>query len=143
MKTLLRKKKVPLPKINILDCVPYVIVPKDVQDFVIPYSQPTEPQLKPFNPPKISLDTPVETKNHNDSQNQTTKGTFKISCRTQGKKEKKRISHVCNQNKITKLVIFHDFNEISLMNLCKLYFCVEYFCIFIHILILKLVSLIV
>ena len=52
MKTVSRKKKVPLPIINISDFVPYTIVPQDVQDFVIPFSQPAEPQPIPFNPPK-------------------------------------------------------------------------------------------
>ena len=46
-----RKKKVPLPKINISDCVLYIIVPQDVQDFVIPYSQPADSQVIPFKPP--------------------------------------------------------------------------------------------
>ena len=51
MKTVSGKKKVSLPKINISYCVPYIIVPQDVQDFVIPYSQLVEPQVIPFKPP--------------------------------------------------------------------------------------------
>ena len=61
MKIVSGQKKVPLPKINILDYVPYVIVPQDVQDFVIPYSQPTEPQMAPSKPvvePSKTLEEP-------------------------------------------------------------------------------------
>ena len=50
MKVVSGKKKVPLPTINILDCVPYIIVPQDVQDFVIPYIQLDEPQTIAFKP---------------------------------------------------------------------------------------------
>ena len=38
MTTLSGKKKVSLPKINISNYVHYIIVPPNVQDFVIPYS---------------------------------------------------------------------------------------------------------
>ena len=37
MTTMAGKKKVLFPKINISDYVPYIIVPPDVQDFVITY----------------------------------------------------------------------------------------------------------
>ena len=60
MKIVLRKKKVPLPKINISDYVPFIIVPQYVQDFVIPYSQPAEPQVIPFKPPVQPSKTPIE-----------------------------------------------------------------------------------
>ena len=51
MKVVSGKKKVSLPQINISDYVPYIIVPQDVQDFVIPFSQPAEHQPIPFKPP--------------------------------------------------------------------------------------------
>ena len=43
MKTMLGKKKVPLPHIRILDYVPYNMEPKDAEDVFIPFSQPNEP----------------------------------------------------------------------------------------------------
>ena len=50
MKTMSGKKKVPLPQINISDYVPYIIVPPNVQEVNIPFSQPTEKQEIPFTP---------------------------------------------------------------------------------------------
>ena len=38
MKTFLGKKKVPLPQIRISDCIPYTIMPKDVTNPVIHFS---------------------------------------------------------------------------------------------------------
>ena len=40
MKTVLGKKKVPLPHIRISDCIPYTIVLKDVANPVIPFHNP-------------------------------------------------------------------------------------------------------
>ena len=42
MKTMLGKKKVPLPHIRILDYVPYNMAPKDAEEVFIPFSQPNE-----------------------------------------------------------------------------------------------------
>ena len=58
MKVVSGKKKVSLPNINISYYVPCVIVPHDVQDFVIPYTQPIEPQVIPFKPPVQPSQTP-------------------------------------------------------------------------------------
>ena len=49
MKTLSNKKKVPLPKIQILDYVPYSIVLKDVTNPSIPFTHPEEPREIPFS----------------------------------------------------------------------------------------------
>ena len=62
MKIVSRKKKVPLLTINISDYVPYTIVPQDVKNFEIPFSQPVEPQPIPFNPPRQFTSIPVQTK---------------------------------------------------------------------------------
>ena len=40
MKTVSRKKKIPLPQIRISDCRPYTIVPQGVTDTPIPYTNP-------------------------------------------------------------------------------------------------------
>ena len=40
MKTISSKKKVPLPQIRISDCIPYTIVPPDVTDPPIHFSNP-------------------------------------------------------------------------------------------------------
>ena len=40
MKIVSGKKKVPLPQIRISDCIPYTIVPHDVIDPPIPFSNP-------------------------------------------------------------------------------------------------------
>ena len=37
MKTVSNKKKVPLPQIKILDCVPYTVVPQSVTNPPIPF----------------------------------------------------------------------------------------------------------
>ena len=38
MKIVSRKKKIPLPNIQISNYVPYIIAPQDVQDFNIPFT---------------------------------------------------------------------------------------------------------
>ena len=50
MKTVSGKKKVSLPQINISDYIPYIIVPLDVQNVNIPFSQPLETKPIPFVP---------------------------------------------------------------------------------------------
>ena len=62
MKTLLGKKKMPLPNIQISDYVPYIIVPKDVQHPNIPFTNPDEHEEMPFVPPRQFTDIPVQTK---------------------------------------------------------------------------------
>ena len=62
MKIVFGKKKVPMPEVKIFDYMPYILEPKDVQDFAIPFSEPAETQPIPFNPPKQFLDIPVQTK---------------------------------------------------------------------------------
>ena len=71
MTTMSGKKKVPLPNIQISDMVPYIIVPPDVQNPTVPYSQPPEPEPEPipFYPPR----------------NKTSRGTSKISSRSKEK----------------------------------------------------------
>ena len=44
MKTVLGKKKVSLPNIQIFDYIPYTIVPMDVTDPFIPFTKPEEPE---------------------------------------------------------------------------------------------------
>ena len=55
MKTLSGKKKVSLPHINIFNYVPYIIVPPNMQNVNIPFSQPPELEPIPFYPPRNSL----------------------------------------------------------------------------------------
>ena len=62
MTTVLGKKKVPLPKIQISDMVPYIIVPKNVEDLVIPFNQPIEPHPILFTPLRQFTNTLVQTK---------------------------------------------------------------------------------
>ena len=50
MKTMSGKKKVSLPNIQISDYVPYTIVPKDVTNPSIPFTNPEEPREIPFIP---------------------------------------------------------------------------------------------
>ena len=50
MKTISVKKKVPLPTIQISDYKPYTIVPKDVTNPSIPFTNPEEPREIPFVP---------------------------------------------------------------------------------------------
>ena len=54
MKTFSGKKKVSLLQIQISDCVPYTIVPKDVTDPLIPFSNPNPSEETPFVPCKAS-----------------------------------------------------------------------------------------
>ena len=44
MKTMSSKKKVPLPNIQISDYILYTIVPKDVTDPCIPFTNPEKPE---------------------------------------------------------------------------------------------------
>ena len=55
-------KKVPLPKTQISYMVPYTIVPKDVEDFVISFGQLAEPHPILFAPPRQFTDILVQTK---------------------------------------------------------------------------------
>ena len=48
----LSKKKVPLPQIRISDCIPYTIVPQDVTDPPIPFSNLNSGEEIPFVPCK-------------------------------------------------------------------------------------------
>ena len=50
MKTVSGKKKVPLPHIIISDCIPYIIVPKDLTYPVILFSNLDEGGEIPFTP---------------------------------------------------------------------------------------------
>ena len=52
MKTVSGIKKVPLPQIRISDCIPYTIVPWDVIDPPIPFSNPNPGGEIPFIPCK-------------------------------------------------------------------------------------------
>ena len=52
MKIVSGKKKVPLPQIRILDCKPYTIVPQDVTDPPIPFSNLNPSEETPFEPCK-------------------------------------------------------------------------------------------
>ena len=52
MNTVSGKKKVPLPQIRISDCMPYTIVPQDVTDLPIPFSNPNPGEETPFLPCK-------------------------------------------------------------------------------------------
>ena len=54
MKIVSSKKKVPLPQIQIYDCVPYTIVPQDVTNPPIPFSNPTPSEETPSIPCKAS-----------------------------------------------------------------------------------------
>ena len=47
MKTVLNKKKVPLPPIRILDCVPCTVVPQGVTNPSIPFSNPNKEKERP------------------------------------------------------------------------------------------------
>ena len=50
MKIVSGKKKVPLPNIQISNYGPYTIVPKDVTNLSIPFTNPEEPREIPFVP---------------------------------------------------------------------------------------------
>ena len=52
MKTVSGKKKVLLPHIRIFDCMPYTIVPQDVTNPPIPFSNPSLGKETPFVPCK-------------------------------------------------------------------------------------------
>ena len=52
MKTVLNKKKVPLPQIKISDCVPYTTVPQGVTNPPIPFSNPDPEEERPSEPCK-------------------------------------------------------------------------------------------
>ena len=52
MKTVSDKKKIPLPQIRISDCISYTIVPQDVIDPPIPFSNPNPGNEIPFVPCK-------------------------------------------------------------------------------------------
>ena len=52
MKTVLSKKKVPLPQIRISDCITYTIVPQDVTDPLILFSNPNPCEETPSIPCK-------------------------------------------------------------------------------------------
>ena len=52
MKTLSNKKKVPLPQIKILDCVPYTVVPLGVTNPPIPFSNSNSEEEGPSTPCK-------------------------------------------------------------------------------------------
>ena len=58
MKTVSGKKKVSLPNIQISDYVPYTIVPKDMQNPNIPFTNPDERVEMPFVPPRIIPNDP-------------------------------------------------------------------------------------
>ena len=75
MKTVLGKKKMPLPKIGISDYVPYTVVPKDVTNPSIPFTNPEEHGEIPFVPFKTL------------SQDETY-GTLRMSRRTPEEIEK-------------------------------------------------------
>ena len=55
MNTISSKKKVPLPQIRILDCVPYTVVPQGVTNPPIPFSNPTSEEERPFEPCKAPV----------------------------------------------------------------------------------------
>ena len=77
MKTLSGKMKVSLPNIQIYDFIPYTIVPKDVIDPFIPFTNPNELVKMPFFPIKA---LPQD----------ETHGTIKMSQRTPEEIEKYR-----------------------------------------------------
>ena len=52
MKTVSNKKKVPLPQIKILDCVPYTIVPPGETNPVLPFLNPNPAREGPSEPCK-------------------------------------------------------------------------------------------
>ena len=52
MKTVSNKKKVPLPQMRILDCVPYIVVPQGVTNPSILFSNPNPEEKRPFEPCK-------------------------------------------------------------------------------------------
>ena len=55
MKTVLSKKKVPLPQIRISDCVSYTIVPQGVTNPLIPFSNPTSEEERSSEPCKAPV----------------------------------------------------------------------------------------
>ena len=55
MKTVSSKKKVPLPQIRILDCVPYTIVPQGVTNTPIPFSNLNPEKEISFEPCKVPV----------------------------------------------------------------------------------------
>ena len=75
MKTVLGKKKMPLPNIRISDYVPYTVVPKDVKSPSIPFTNLEEHGEIPFVPFKTL------------SQDETY-GTLRMSRRTPEEIEK-------------------------------------------------------
>ena len=58
MKIVSGKKKVPLPQIRIFDCIPYTIVPQDVTDPPIHFSNPNPGGEIPF----VSCKAPSQNK---------------------------------------------------------------------------------
>ena len=54
MKTVSKKKKVPLPQIIISDCVPYTVVPQGVTNPPIPFFNPNPKEEIPSEPCKAS-----------------------------------------------------------------------------------------
>ena len=81
MKTLSGKMKVSLPNIQIYDFIPYTIVPKDVIDPFIPFTNPNELVEMPFFPIKalphgtikMSQRTPEEFEKYRREQAQKAK----------------------------------------------------------------------
>ena len=55
MKTVLSKKKAPLPQIRISNCVPYTIVPQDVTNPPIPFSNPNPEEEIFYEPCKAPV----------------------------------------------------------------------------------------
>ena len=55
MKTVSSKMKVPLPQIRISDCVPCTIVPQDVTNPPIPFSNPTPEEGRSSEPCKAPV----------------------------------------------------------------------------------------
>ena len=52
MKTVLNKKKVPLPQIRISDCEPYTVVPPGVTNPILPFFNPNPNKEGPSEPYK-------------------------------------------------------------------------------------------
>ena len=59
MKTVSRNKKVPLPQIRILDCVPYTIIPQGVTNPPIPFSNPKLEEEIPSKPYKAPIQNKI------------------------------------------------------------------------------------
>ena len=102
MKMVLSKKKVSLPNIQISDYVPYTIVPKDVTNPSIPFTNLEEPRETPFVPFKtlpqdktygairMSRKTLEEIEKYKKEQAQKAKSPEKIS-----KRNKEKMSLSC------------------------------------------------